>query len=825
MNTILYSDTIQQIIHIAQSYASEYKNEYIEPAHLLRAAMHNETSLKGFVSSLGHDPYFITEWAEVRMEDLPKQLKTGHAEMSTLALSVLDEADTIRGKLGLEETTAICLLAALCKPHLGFSSQQLKTFPLKEKDILAPFLERNSQPPNFPLPSTNTGLISEKADALTRYCQNKTLLAAAGKLDPIIGRDRELRMMIEILSRRNKSHVLLLGEPGVGKSALIEGFAQNISKGNIPLLFKEIGLYELNLSSLAAGATYKGEVEDRLQQVIAEIKRQGKGILLIEELHTLLDTKNPMYTGIASLLKPELARNEIIFIGTTTIEDYRKTIEPDKAFSRRFEIITLQEPDEATCIKILEIASPTYEQHHQIVVKRESFAECIRLSKRYMKDKHLPDGALDLLDMTMASIKLTGETSSKDINVLQQQFEAICNNTDWSETEQARELKWLHNELTNRISPILLGMLTDETDFKNLETTEEIKLYLTRKLSDLHTLSQQKFEQVDKNELAAIVAYKTGIPIGKIQSQEKERLINMEEYLKRRVIGQDHGLKVITDAIIENRSGINKPGQPIGSFFLLGPTGTGKTELTKSIAEFLFNDEKAMIRFDMSEFKEEHSAALLYGAPPGYVGYEEGGMLVNKIRENPYSVVLFDEIEKAHRSVFDIFLQIMDEGVIHDKLGKEGDFSNALIIFTSNIGSDWIVEKFNNQEMPKQNELLEIMSRHFRPEFLGRLTEIIPFAPINENNVVRILEVQIQSLLSTLNKMGIELELTPEAKKHLATNGFTPQYGARPISGIIRNQIRRPLSRKLIAGQINKGDKVILHYKNEELLWQSVSTD
>jgi len=821
MSTLFYSETLQDVIHIAQSYASEYKNEYIEPAHLLRAIMHNEIGLKSFVTSLGHDPYFIIEWAEVRMEDLPKALKTGTPAASTLLLGVLDEADNVRAKLGLDEASPICLLAALCKPSIGFSSQQLKTFPIKEKDILD--LYSKASPLNATTLNHNgaESLFSgEKLGALYKYCTEKTASAREGKLDPVVGRQRELRLMLEILSRRNKSHVLLLGEPGVGKTALIDGFAQNIAKGDVPLLFKDMGLFELNLSSLAAGAAYKGEVEDRLTHIINDIKRQGKGILFIEELHVLLDTKNPFYAGIAGLLKPELAKNDIIFIATTTIEDYRKTIEPDKAFSRRFELITLQEPDETTCVKILDMATPSYEQHHKIQAKKEAFPECVRLAKRYMKDKRLPDAALDLLDMTMASIKLTGETSQKELDHLQERFEEIITNPSLSATEQSRELKWLHTEILNRISPVLLGLLTDETDFNNLDTTEEIKDYVGKKINELSILAQQNFELVDKNELAAVVSYKTGIPIGKLQSQEKERLVNMEEYLKRRVIGQDHGLKVISDAIIESRSGINKPGQPIGSFFFLGPTGTGKTELTKSIAEFLFSDEKSMIRFDMSEFKEEHSAALLYGAPPGYVGYEEGGMLVNKIRQNPYSVVLFDEIEKAHRSVFDVFLQIMDEGTIHDKLGKEGGFSNALIIFTSNIGSDWIVEQFTKGEMPKQNEMLEIMSRHFRPEFLGRLTEIVPFAPINEQNVVRILEVQMKSLLNTLEKMGIRLELTEEAKKHLALSGFTPQYGARPIAGIIRNQIRRPLSRMLIAGKINKGDKVVLHYENNELTWQ-----
>ncbi|MBS1589513.1 MAG: ATP-dependent Clp protease ATP-binding subunit, partial [Bacteroidetes bacterium] len=387
------------------------------------------------------------------------------------------------------------------------------------------------------------------------------------------------------------------------------------------------------------------------------------------------------------------------------------------------------------------------------------------------------------------------------------------------EADRFREAKWLHTLFSTKLSPVLLGMLNDETQVEKFELSSEFETYLDRSITKLSTIDISDKDTLMKEDLVAVIAYKTGIPMGKIQAQEKERLLNMENHLKHRVLGQDHAVKALTDAVLESRSGLNKKGQPIGSFFFLGPTGTGKTELAKSLAEFLFNDEKAMIRFDMSEFKEEHSAALLYGAPPGYVGYEEGGMLVNKIRKQPYSVLLFDEVEKAHPSVFDIFLQILDEGVMHDRLGKEGDFSNSIIIFTSNIGSEWIAQQFDKGQTPRSNELMEVMSPYFRPEFLARITEILPFAAISESSIVRIFDIQMRNLLETLLNKGISLHISDKAKQYLATDGFTPKYGARQITGVIRHRIRRPLSKFIVSGAVNKGDNVNLEFDGNDLFW------
>jgi len=382
-------------------------------------------------------------------------------------------------------------------------------------------------------------------------------------------------------------------------------------------------------------------------------------------------------------------------------------------------------------------------------------------------------------------------------------------------------LQWFYRDMKNRTSHILFARLQDEQDVAKMENVTEVEDYLTSVLGKLKEFAAEERDQLEKADVAAVVSFKTGIPMGKVQTQERERLMNTEAYLKQRVVGQDHAIKSIAEAILESRSGLTKAGQPIGSFFFLGPTGTGKTELAKTLAEFLFQDETSLIRFDMSEFKEEHSAALLYGAPPGYVGYEEGGLLVNKIRQKPYAIVLFDEIEKAHTSVFDIFLQILDEGKLHDRLGKEGDFSNAVILFTSNIGSDFIVDSFGKGEIPVSSELMEIMTRYFRPEFLGRLTEILPFAPISEEIVVKIFNIQLKGLLKLLDTQGVQLEISDKAREKLAKSGFTPKYGARPIVGVIRNQLRRPLSRMIISGKVGKGSVVKLDVNTkDELVWK-----
>ncbi len=818
MPTLTLNESVKTAVEISQSLAKEYHNEYFYPAHLLRGLMHKDVGLKNFIEAIGKDAGYIMEWAEVRMEEYPKagQVKdkiTGDEGVK----NVFEEADNVRIKLGMDSITPISVLTALAKPGVGFTNEQLKSFPVKEREILEAYFQEDVIQKAVAKPEENGR--AAQSGALYKYCVERTALAKENKTDPIIGRDKETRMMMEILCRRTKPNVIITGDAGVGKTALIDGFAMDIVHNRAPAQLANSLIFELDLGALIAGASYKGEIEDRLKNILKEVKQFQKAIIFIDEIHILLDNKGSIGAGAANLLKPELARGDITVIGATTNDEYRKLIEPDQAFTRRFEVLSVPEPDEETAVKMVKCLAAKFEQHHHLTIEPDAINECVRLSKRYIKDRRLPDAAIDLLDRTMAAIKLMIDTNKKDLEDLKSQLEKLEADNTLAEPELFSEYKWLNNLFKNKISPVLLGKLEDVSETDKFETSLEYDNYLKKSLDTLIVLADNKKNDVNKEDIASVVSYKTGIPIGKIQAQEKDRLLNMESYLKRRVVGQDHAVKALSEAILESRSGLNKKGQPIGSFFLSGPTGTGKTELAKSIAEFLFNDEKAMIRFDMSEFKEEHSAALLYGAPPGYVGYEEGGMLVNKIRQKPYSVVLFDEIEKAHTSVFDTFLQILDEGHMHDRLGKEGDFSNALIIFTSNIGSEWIAEQFANGEMPSSNKLMEIMTKYFRPEFLARLTEIVPFAPIGENSIIRIFDIQMKSLLEALDKQNISISVSDDAKKFLALNGFTPKYGARQISGVIRNQLRRPISKYIIAGELKKGNTVNVNLQNEKLEW------
>lgn len=828
-NSLTISENLKSAIRIAQAFAKENKNEKIGVSHMLRALMHREAGLHDFLKSIGKDPAYIAEWAEVRIDEYPKSNTIPEVPLADEQLTkVIEDADNVGLKLGLDYTDTICVLVALVKPNSAYTLSQLKSLPLRENEIMEQYLDHHkiknvfSTSVSDETQNGSTGVNTGMSGALFSYCIDKNAQVNQGKTDPVVGRDKEIVMMVEILGRRSKPNVLLIGEPGVGKSALVDGFVSKIIAGEVPSTLKQAIVFELELGKLLAGASYKGEVEDRLKNILKEIKKFDKAILFIDELHTLLDSKGAVGSGVSNMLKPELARGELTIIAASTQEEYRKIIEPDAAFNRRFETLTVHEPDLSTTAKMLKIILPKYEKHHDIKVNPEVITESIRLAKRYIKDKRLPDAAIDLLDRTLAAVKMMKETSLTELEKVETEFAEIFNDAQLSTEEKLKEYRWIYQVLMNKLSPVLVGQLEESKDIEKMETEKELYTELQQVIEKFKKISAQPKDEIQKDDVAAVIAHKTGIPVGKIQTQERDKLLNIEEQLKRRVVGQDHAIKVLSDAIVESRSGIMKQGQPIGSFFFLGPTGTGKTELTKAIAEFLFNDEKAMIRFDMSEFKEEHSAALLYGAPPGYVGYEEGGMLVNKIRQQSYAVVLFDEIEKAHYSVFDTFLQIMDEGVLHDKLGKEGDFSNSIVIFTSNLGSEWIAEQIQKGVLPTSQQLMDIMAKNFRPEFLARLSEIIPFAPISEENAVKILEIQMKALVNSLLKQDIQIELTPEAKKELALADFTPKYGARQLSTVIRSRLRRKIARMLVSGELLKGDKLMIEKEDgqKELIWK-----
>lgn len=810
----------KEVVRIAESYAKENSNNKIAPAHLLKALLHKSTGLTDFINEIQADYYYLMEWAEARIKLYSKANRmTERLEFEEKSIAVFDEADNFRLKLARDSIDPISILAAISTPGVGFTFEQLKTFPITSNQILERFASEIS------LIEDKSGSgkkkISrgqEKISALLNYTIDKTNLALEGLIEPVIGMNKEMLMVFEIFGRKTKSNVLIVGDAGVGKTSLINGIVLRINNNKVPSSMKGAKVFELDTGSLVAGANYKGEIEDRIKNILNEIKQFDKAILVIESISNIAE-KHGSLNSIADLIKLELKKGELLILATSSIDGYTKNIEKDSDIERGFELIRLDEPNYENTYRILSKKRSIYENHHHLKIDVKTIHEAIKLAKRFLNERCLPDSAFDLVDRTMSLINTTNEISKSEIEELLKKLELLDQNNNLSAQELDDELLWLYSETFSGISQAIISQIDTETDFAKFQSREEKIQYLKDILLQIKTISGDQRTTIEVQDLSVVVSQLSGIPIGKINTKERDKLINAESVIKNRVVGQDHAIKTIIEAIYESRSGLKKKGQPIGSFFFLGPTGTGKTELAKALAEFLFEDESSMIRFDMSEFKEEHSAALLYGAPPGYVGYEEGGLLVNKIRQKPYSVVLFDEIEKAHKSVFDIFLQILDEGKLHDRLGKEGDFSNSLVLFTSNIGSDFIFKSFQQNKIPTSNEMLDIMVSYFRPEFLGRLTEIIPFAPISEKIVSIIFDIHLKGLLKSLDELEVMLEIDPKAKKKLAVSGFNAQYGARPIIGVIRNQIRRPLSKLIISGKIGKGSKVKLISGKDEYKW------
>ena len=725
-----------QLKTIANSFAEEYCSDAIYPAHLFKAILHKDMGLVHFIESeLDKDYYYLQDWADVQMQLAPRAVRPMRdLDLSDESVAVLDEAENYKVKFDLDEASPVCVLASLVTPGVGFSFDQLKTLPLTPSDISAKMAKgANVEAPYMEGAELKKNTPAKGKGSLAKYCTDKTAVARAGNLDNVVGFEKEIGIIYEILGRKTKANLLITGEAGVGKTSLVNGFVRELAADKVPGFLSGAVAYELETATLGGDAQYKGEVEDRFKNIIDEIEALPNAVLIIEKIDKLFDKQGALF-GCSTLLKNELSKGRLQLLCTSSIDGYTKNIETDKEMTSNLEKITVEEPTADETMEILKGIMPAYEEYHGLTVDETVMDESIRLAKRYLTEKSLPASAIDLIDRTMAHVKVDNDLGDQE----------------------------------------------------------------------------QKHTDLKAEDLTAVVAKQTGIPLGKVQTGERERLMGGEETLKKRVVGQDHAVKKVLDAVYEARSGLSKKGQPMGSFFFLGPTGTGKTELSKALAEFLFGDESALLRFDMSEFKEEYSVALLYGAPPGYVGYEEGGLLVNKIRQTPYSVVLFDEIEKAHKSVFDLFLQILDEGKLHDRLGRVGDFSNALILFTSNIGAQTIVEKFNSGVIPENNELMDIMQGYFRPEFLARLTEIVPFSPITDKTVTQIFDIHMKGLLKLLGEQNITLELTPEARETIALRGYNQQYGARPVLGIIRKELRHPISKMMIAGKVKAGDHIIV---------------
>ena len=737
------------LIHISQAFAVDNKSPQIEPVHIFRALLHKSAGLVNYIEdSLNEDYYYLIDWCDIHIQQCDKSpYPMKKAEFSRDSQNVIKEAISLEEQYGTETHKLEFLLTALVSPGVGFSSEQLKTMPLSREKVLS-FISKNVK-------NTVNSSKEIRPSANDRKSQNvyyNSLFDATNDVE-IIDMENDLRSLVEILARKDRANALIVGDTGVGKTSLIRKLTDNLTKGELPASISTIQPYELDLIALSQGVSYKGEMEDRFKSVIDELSDISQPVLVIENFYRLGETSSPL-NAILPSIKKILSNNTIQFICTSSIDGYTKNLEKDRELTAYFEKISLEAPTEEEAIGILDSKKTIYEQYHNITLDGDVIPEIVRLAKRYMPERNLPASAIDLLDRSMASVKIE------------------------------KEMEQTTNDESNTII-------------------------------------------LKKDEIRNVVAKMTGIPMGNIQSEERQRLSSAEDILHKRVVGQNHAIKSILDAVFESRSGLNKKGQPIGSFFFFGPTGTGKTELAKSLAEFLFNDDTSILRFDMSEYKEEHSVALLYGAPPGYVGYEEGGLLVNQIRQHPYSVVLFDEIEKALRSVFDLFLQILDEGKLHDRLGRVGDFSNALIIFTSNIGSDYIFKSFGEGHVPTHDQMLEVMQGQFRPEFLARLTEIVPFSPITPEMIDRIFDIHIQNLLKMLREQNISLTIDESARKYVTKVGFNAHYGARPILGIIRKEIRRPLSKLIISGDINSGDRVTMKYNEEtkEIAWDIETPD
>lgn len=827
MNVLPLNESLQEVIHTAKSIAQENKNKKYSGAHILLALLYENLEVNEFLKEIGKNPTYLCEWAEVRVEEYPKTMyPINEVEADDILIEMWDQAEYIQIHVGYEELNPLCVFASLVTQDIVFTSEQLKSLSLNDTEVVQAFKVAGQQnlfvsQQDFSEKQSLQEYAILSLDALKKYGVDLLDQAKKGCYSSIVGREREIRVLVEILGRKSKSNILLVGEPGVGKTTLIEGFANQLSFEMLPSNLKEIKLIQLDLNLLFAGTSDQGEVEDRLKKVIAESKQLGQTILFIDQIHLLLDHKRS-FGGIANILKSDLIGGELKVIGATTQEEYRRIIEPELTFNRRFERVEVTEPDDQTCVKMMLSRIDAYVNHHNIQVETEALFTCVTLAKRYVIDRKLPDTAFDLLDRTMAAVALLDELSVSELASWKAYYDNCLTQVFIDDHAKVKEMIWLYDQLQHRVSPLLWGLLSEQPKLEGGKFSEYVHQLIEATYSELVEHSKKKINRVSSLELAAIMAAKTGIPLGKLQAQEKEKLLTMEELLGRRVVGQRHALKVISDAIVESRSGLNKPGQPIGSFFFLGPTGTGKTELAKAIASLLFNDEKAMIRFDMSEFKEEHAAALFYGAPPGYVGYEKGGMLVNRIREQPYSVILFDEIEKAHPSVFDVFLQLMDEGKIHDKLGKEGDFSNALVLFTSNIGSEHIWRAFNEQHVPTSRELMELMQGYFRSEFLARITEIVPFAPITEEMAEEIFSIQLKGLTHAFDRLNINFDISNLARKNLAISGFSSQYGARQISGVIRQEIARPISKMIVKEELISGQKIEVDWQKETVVFHIV---